>query len=397
MEDTLPWDTAAHLPWQGFMNPTDQWQVMPSFLIGEYVVIACAVAALVHALQKGRGHLLIWLAALIAGTANDMIFMALPLVDNFWQGQATIMITPRLPLYIPCMYVVFMYYPTVAVRRLGLPRWSAAALTGLLACMFYAPYDIVGAKFLWWTWHDTDAPTAARILGAPVGSSLWVLTFVGAFSYLLDRVLRGSDQITARTFLKGFTLVAGLSTLLMMVQITALQQLDGGAPGYLAFGSGLAIYAFVAARGRKHASPTPLAADPLGSAMPALYLLMLVVVMAVFDPATHVSAGLHQPPGPCYVETTDITGVTRHKYLCARDFDEDYSFACATAPADGAEWYTICGQAHTSFPAWMGGVAGLGTVGMLGFLYLFGLLARGRAAEVQPTPDKHAASSTPNA
>ena len=21
--------------------------------------------------------------------------------------------------------------------------------------MIYAPYDITGAKFLWWTWHDT--------------------------------------------------------------------------------------------------------------------------------------------------------------------------------------------------------------------------------------------------
>jgi hypothetical protein len=40
----------------------------------------------------------------LVGTANDVIFMALPFVDNFWQSQATIMITPRLPLYIPCVY-----------------------------------------------------------------------------------------------------------------------------------------------------------------------------------------------------------------------------------------------------------------------------------------------------
>jgi hypothetical protein len=57
-------------------------------------------------------------AALIAGTANDLIFMALPLVDNFWQAQTTIMLTPRLPLYIPCVYVCFMYYATVSVWRL---------------------------------------------------------------------------------------------------------------------------------------------------------------------------------------------------------------------------------------------------------------------------------------
>ena len=30
-----------------------------------------------------------------------------------------------------------------------------AALAGLMGEMIYAPYDITGAKFLWWTWHDT--------------------------------------------------------------------------------------------------------------------------------------------------------------------------------------------------------------------------------------------------
>ena len=42
---------------------------------------------------------------------------------------------------------------------------------------------------MWWTWHDTDAPIAYRILGVPVGSTVWVITFTGeetivaSFSY----------------------------------------------------------------------------------------------------------------------------------------------------------------------------------------------------------------------
>jgi hypothetical protein len=28
-----------------------------------------------------------WVAAFTAGTANDAIFMMLPMVDNFWQAQ----------------------------------------------------------------------------------------------------------------------------------------------------------------------------------------------------------------------------------------------------------------------------------------------------------------------
>lgn len=371
--DTLPWDTARDLPWKPFMNPVDQWHALPSFLVGEYVIIACAAVALLHALRHGRGNLLVWLAALIAGTANDMIFMALPLVDNFWQGQATIMVTPRLPLYIPCMYVVFMYYPTVAVRRLGLGRRGTAALTGLVACMFYAPYDIIGAKFLWWTWHDTDAPTADRILGAPVSSSLWVLTFVGAFAWLLDRVLRDASTLSGRAFARGFALVALFTTALMMVQFQLLQALQlGRPPGYVAFVLGVGIYTALAVHEWRRADHPAREADPLGRATTAVYFATFVVIMAVFTPEEHVSAGIHQPPGECYVEATDITGVTRHKYLCVDDFDEDYTFDCTQKPAAHTRWYTVCGRAHRSFGAHMAGVAALGGVGTFAFAFLFG-------------------------
>ena len=63
---------------------------MPSFVIGEFFFITLALVSLVHALAHGRTHLLVWLAALSTGTANDAIFMFLPFVDNFWQAQARI-------------------------------------------------------------------------------------------------------------------------------------------------------------------------------------------------------------------------------------------------------------------------------------------------------------------
>ena len=53
--------------------------------------------------------------------------------------------------------------------------------------MIYAPYDLTGIKYLWWTWHDTDAPIAHRLLGVPVGSTVWVITFnlntISSYSY----------------------------------------------------------------------------------------------------------------------------------------------------------------------------------------------------------------------
>ena len=384
---TLPWDTPPHLPWQVFTSPVEQWARQPTFLIGEYVIIACALAALVHARRAGRANLLIWVAALVAGTGNDLIFMVLPLVDNFWQGQASIMLTPRLPLYILCMYVMFMYWPTVAVRRLGLTRWATAALTGLVACMFYAPYDIVGAKFLWWTWHDSDAVIAARLLGAPVSSSLWVLTFVGSFALLLDIVLR-DKEVTGRSFAVGFAMVAGLTTAMMMVQMTALQTLDGGTPVYLVLGAGVAIYATVAFLGRHPVRCGALPVDWLARAAAAAYLVMLAFNMAVFAPETHVSTGVHQLPGTCDAQDTDITGQTRRTFLCVEDFDEDFTFACAAPPGHGTQWFTVCGKAHTHYAAYAAGVCALSLPGLVVFSMTFGALGGARADPGTRAPDR---------
>ena len=103
---------------------------------------------------------------------NDYIFMLLPVVDNFWQAQAIFMLTPRMPLYIPCVYNGFMYWSTVAARRLRLSPTREASLSALLAAIFYAPYDLCGATFLWWTWHDTDPGVQLRWLGVPGGSTV---------------------------------------------------------------------------------------------------------------------------------------------------------------------------------------------------------------------------------
>ena len=175
------WDA---MPWRHWNDPVERIMVMPSFVIGEFFFITLALVTLVHAAAQGRTHLLVWLAALTTGTANDAIFMFLPFVDNFWQAQACVMLTPRMPLYIPCVYIVFMYTSTAAAWRLGLPVLASAALTGLMGEMIYAPYDITGIKFLWWTWHDTDAPIAHRLLGVPVGSTVWVITFTASFQVI---------------------------------------------------------------------------------------------------------------------------------------------------------------------------------------------------------------------
>lgn len=359
------------MPFRVFMSPFEQLTRLPSFLAAELLFFGLAIALLVHAVRSGRAHVLIWVGALVAGTANDLIFMALPLVDNFWHAQATVMLTPRLPLYIPCVYVSFMYLPAVAVRRLRLPLVSTAALAGLVAVLFYAPFDITGAKLLWWTWHDTDLPVATRLLGAPASSTLWVLTFAASFTLLVEWVLRRDPGVAPATFAKGLLAVAGLSTVLMVLQITPLQQLDGGAPGLWALVAGVVLYAIAALLGARRAAPSPPSAhDRLPFAAVLVHYATLALCMALADPAAHVSTGVHQEIGPCYVEAQDITGLTRHRYLCARDFDEDFTFDGLELPPDGTEWYAIRGRPHTAFGAWMAGVLAPGLLGALVFGWL---------------------------
>lgn len=377
MEPRAPWDLARDLPWHPFHSPIEQAGVMPSFLIGEYLFYACALVALWHARKHGRTHLLVWIAALCAGTANDLIFMALPFVDNFWQAQATVMLTPRLPLYIPCVYVCFMYYPTVAVWRLGLPPLARAAATGLAAIIFYAPYDIVGARFLWWTWHNTDPRITHRILGAPIGSTLWVITFVAAFAFLvrfpIDRdPNRDGGDISNATFAKGLTLATLLSSLTMVLQMTVLQFFDARLPGPRGLAACAIVYLIlIASAWKRRAVPQAPAADKALHRAAVVYFVALTAMAIAFDPKSHVSLGLHQRFGPCGVEATDIQGLTRHEFACAAEAPAGATVECTVEPpADGAQWYTVCGEPEHPRGAVIGVVAALAVAGVALYTYL---------------------------
>ncbi|MGH7440480.1 MAG: hypothetical protein ACRENE_32720, partial [Polyangiaceae bacterium] len=326
--------------------------------------------AFVHAWSQGDGrrrHVLAWVAALLTGTANDMTFMALPFVDNFWQAQATVMLTPRMPLYIPCVYVCFLYVPTVSVWRANLSPLSRAALTGLAAGLFYAPYDIVGARYLWWTWHHTDPAISNRILGAPVGSTMFVIAIAAAFSWLLGRAVDRDRCASARTRAKALALTCGLSTLLMTLQVSALRAVDGSVPGVRGLAVLVALFAVVAWRGLRRApAPEPRSTDRSFRAALLVYFASFVAIAATFDPSNHRSTSLHQTYGPCHVQATDFTGATRDRFACAGDADRDYSFDCeATLPADGADWYTVCGRPYPNRALWLGALTLLGGLGAL--------------------------------
>ena len=75
------------------------------------------------------------------------------------------------------------------------------------------------------------------------------------------------------------------------------------------------------------------------------------------DPTRHVSTGIHQTYGQCGVKARDYTGATRDVFLCAEAYSEPFAFACGgvmQAPAEGSEWYTVCGTTHPE--GWVRGV-----------------------------------------
>jgi hypothetical protein len=63
----------------------------------------------------------------------------------------------REPLHIILLYPGFIYTATVAVDRLNLKENIQPFAAALLVLLIDIPYDIMGIKLLWWTWHDTDS------------------------------------------------------------------------------------------------------------------------------------------------------------------------------------------------------------------------------------------------
>ena len=404
------------------------------------------------------------------------------------------MITPRMPLYIPCVYNAFMYWSNVAAahafagvaaearaasgaaadaaasaatrsprehtgefegldtvaKQLALEfdaaeselavaidavsreaaaaaplaaaaparascapwRWAAseavaeASLAALLGALLYAPYDVCGARFLWWTWHLDDAGVKRRWAthgdgagGVPAGSTAWTLIFGFWFSYLL-RVAESNRW----SFGASLAFVAALATPLMMATMTplcavALDRLAEPSASTLL----LAVALFGAAVGAKlrRSGATRGVRRTAAPVAPALvgFFVVLAALAATARPEAQISHGVHQMWGPCDARDVDMVGYPRAEFVCA-DPDprraraahapsEYLTYECAAAVAAARErsggaalpaavhpvdapdaaqqWYTVCGVADDAAGATKAvAVAWVGALGALG-------------------------------
>ena len=338
--------------------------------------------------------------------------MHLPIVDNFWHAQATFMLTERLPLYILAVYASFLYVPLACVWRLGLPPLAEVTLAGVMAVAFYSPFDVVGAKFLWWTWHDSDTVVMERLVGVPVSSTMWVGVYSCMFALLFRMLLPADNQVAPRAGAACRATAAGLLAIpAMMFHMMFVQCVIGGSlpppppPDHRMLGFTLVVYgslmlssladtrvpgdaeqAALAMQRERTASAASGGGAGFGTLAGALVLhygvLLLVAVLA--DPTTHVSVGVHQTFGPCGVEVEDYAANVRHKYVCRERRFADYSFHCEghyahdleTGGQEGSAWraledetvrerYVICGLPKTE--TWVRKSVGYTMAGALAF------------------------------
>jgi hypothetical protein len=183
----------------GYLALSSPFNRLLNFLGLELVVIACFLLTLRHALTRYRAGdrypLFQWLVILAYGIAMEMI--AFNYLHNYTHAIFTVQLYHRLlPLYVPCIYLVFHYTGLKLVERLGLDPLREALLVGFAICLLDVPFDIDGPGAGWWSWSPSDPNLAVRWLGVPITSYYWYLLFGAVFAGL-SRGLR--KPIAARS------------------------------------------------------------------------------------------------------------------------------------------------------------------------------------------------------
>jgi len=308
---------------------------------------------------------------------TEMIVYNTQDVDNFWHAQSVAMFFGRrMPLYVMLgLYPLFDYTASIAAKKLRLPWWAEGPAVGLGAVLLDIPYDIMGIKLLWWTWHDTDPNIYDRMYWVPWTSYYFHASFACSFTWMLKlsrKVLLTEEynwkrfvrEIMCAVFAGATAFWVGAAQFLPVYHVFHDFYQVPTECCVMAFLGFYALLVWIGDRSpKKEARPDKTKAnywfDELGIVVILHYFFYMGLVL-IADPANIVFTGLHEPIGPCE-KWVDIKGIIsglklkKRRYLCPTRYDEPYfDFHClpnktAPIPRDGkpVEWYTICG---TPFP-----------------------------------------------
>jgi len=348
-------------------DPAEIWEQHRSFLIIEVIFYFLALLTFKHAMCSGGRYRYLWFTTILHGCVVESLSYFLPDIDNFWHAQSMVMLLgKRLPLHIVLFYPVFIYTAFVSVSRMRLKAWAEPFAVGLAVVLLDVPFDIVGIKLLFWTWHDTDPNVYDRMYWVPWTSYYFHAAFASAFAVLFfgtRRVLCSSPRFDSDGFIKETlcSLVTGLlamplGVLLFLPLYHPLHDMLGihTEVCVLLF---LSIYFIIVWTADRHPEKEARTTPSKGwfdviSLHVFIHFITYITLISVEDPQTIQSTGLHETIGPCDEMSATHTAfgsvLEKRKYLCASNYSEGYfDFHClsGSAPKSGDSWYTICGTA----------------------------------------------------
>eukprot|EP00062_Callorhinchus_milii_P013839 gi/632962477/ref/XP_007897334.1/ PREDICTED: uncharacterized protein LOC103182226 [Callorhinchus milii] len=293
----------------------------------------------------------------------------------------------RLPLHIVFICPIIVYSSYVAVTCQGLPWWAEPFAVGLGSLLIDIPFDIMGVKLLWWTWHDTDPNIFDKHYSVPWASYMFHLSTASTFTFFINsgracgqlmwfscgKILLSKAICTELgdvRFLSGFWKISSIKP--FQSQLSPTQKRNSKARtennhrklqiSIIGIHQGDALFVFIVwtadrnnpRKSKENATRGWWLKHEIGQGV-LLHFLFLALLVIYSQPEHQVSIGLHEIAGPCN-QTKAITsalGVVEYRraYLCTEDYDKAmFDWHCvpgAKPPSHGTDWYTICG---TPFP-----------------------------------------------
>jgi len=354
--DLLTW-----ADWIIHVNDIDIIRRQPIYLITQLVFFFGALTTFLHAYLSGKKWVAFWISCVLNGLLIEAIFTFIPSIQNFWHSQALIMILgSRIPLHVILSYACLYYCAMVASSRMNLSPWAEIPAVGMIVILLDVPFDLIGVKFVQWTWHETDPNIRDRSYFVP-----WV-------SYIFHFIFPAVIFATHRSFVQNkTTLVRVVCSTLFSIPVAMvttnlvyhpLREIFNIHTKLIVFGLHSIALVSVWANERQmtlklrrnQQTIAQIRKPSLLIAFLTVYYLTMISIAIYGNPADEISRGYHQAIGPCNVDEPLYSifnkDVRREKYLCSFDKQQEissYSFNCedeAISPNQN-QWYTICGRA----------------------------------------------------
>jgi len=302
-------------PYFSLTAPDAVWGAQPTYFIAEVMFLFLAAWGIAHSLRRSGGALA-FSACLLGGAAVELLTILHGEVGNFYHSQSVLMsLGKREPLYMLLGCYGWIAYATMATAARfggdggegegsgggggassgGGSALAQAAYAALLGSEAWALLDMMGAQFIWWTWHTSEPLYADRELGIPIASSFWMASSMGGIALALAL----SKRHLGWTHVAWGAVLGPLGALgFMHGPFTAIYHPLVTFAGCHASAAMWALRAVCAVpllpRLRLTALPAGVLADGSLLAQWLLYLLVMVGTGLTFDPAAEVRHSFSQ-------------------------------------------------------------------------------------------------------